>query len=103
MELTITARHFRIQEDLKMYVEDKVQRLNRFYGEILDLEVVLGWEKITRYCEFRIKVNGKQIVVKEITDDIRKSFDLALDKAERQLKRYKEKNRSSQKEKAVSA
>ncbi|MCB9087421.1 MAG: HPF/RaiA family ribosome-associated protein [Calditrichae bacterium] len=35
---------------------------------------------------------NKQIVIKESAEEIRKSFDLALGKAQRQIKRYKDKN-----------
>lgn len=101
MNLTITARRFKLKDDLKAYVEEKVKKLGRFYDNILDVEVVLGWEKISRYTELRISVNNKQIVVKEVSDEMRKSFDLALDRAERQLKKYKEKLRTPTKEKLV--
>lgn len=101
MNLTITARHFKLKEDLKHYVESKVQKLDKFYDGIVDVEVVLGWEKLIRYTELRINVNSKQIVLKEESDEMRKSFDLALDRAERQLKRHKEKQRRPGKPKTV--
>ncbi|GAB4381236.1 MAG: hypothetical protein Kow0042_31680 [Calditrichia bacterium] len=103
MNLTITARHFKMKDDLRKYVEEKVMKLDRFYDGIIDLEVILGWEKLTRYAEFRINVHNKQIIIKEVSDEIKKSFNLALDKAERQLKRYKEKSRNPNKARAVSA
>lgn len=101
MNLSITARHFKLKDDLKNYVEDKIKKLDRFYDNILDVEVVLGWEKLNRYAELRIRVYNKQIVIKEVSDEIRKSFDLALDRAERQLKKYKEKLRQPAKPKSV--
>ncbi|MBN2367189.1 MAG: ribosome-associated translation inhibitor RaiA [Calditrichaeota bacterium] len=102
MNFTITARHFKMKEDLKDYVEAKVKKLDRFYDNILDMDVILGWEKLNRYTEIRINVNNKQIVIKEMSDEIRKSFDTALERAERQLKRYKDKRRKPTKVKAVS-
>jgi putative sigma-54 modulation protein len=101
MNFNITARHFRLKDDLKNYVEEKVKKLDRYYDNILEVEVVLGWEKLNRYTELRIKVYNKQIVIKEVSDEIRKSFDLALDRAERQLKKYKEKLRNPAKSKIV--
>ncbi|MEJ2050793.1 MAG: ribosome-associated translation inhibitor RaiA [Calditrichota bacterium] len=91
MNCTITARHFKLTEVLKNYVEGKAQKLERYYDNILDMDIILGWEKMNRYTELRINVNNKQIVIKEVSEEIRKSFDLALDRAERQLKRHKEK------------
>lgn len=103
MNFTITARHFKLPENLKSYVQGKIARLNRYYDGIIDLEVILGWEKLQRYAELRINVNNKHIVVKETSDDIRKSFDFALDNAERQLKRYKEKVKNKDVDKIHSA
>jgi len=103
MNFSITARHFKLQDDLKEYVEEKVKKLDRYHENILDVDVVLGWEKLNRYTEFRISVYNKQIVIKEISDEIRKSFDLALDRAERQLKRYKEKLKKPSKSKTLLA
>ncbi len=101
MNFNITARRFKLKDDLKNYVEEKAKKLDRYYDNILDLEIILGWEKLNRYTEMRINVYNKQIVIKEVSDEIRKSFDLALDRAERQLKKYKEKLRNPSKSKAV--
>ena len=102
MNFKITARHFKLQDDLRAYVEEKIKKLERFYDNILDIDVVLGWEKLNRYTELRIAVYNKQIVIKEVSDEIYKSFDLALDRAERQLKKHKEKLRKPSKAKTVS-
>jgi putative sigma-54 modulation protein len=99
MNFNITARRFKLKDDLRNYVEEKAKRLDRFYDHILDIEVILGWEKLNRYTEMRINVYNKQIVIKEVSDEIRKSFDLALNRAERQLKRYKEKLKTNSKSK----
>jgi putative sigma-54 modulation protein len=102
MNFKITARHFKMKDDLKNYVEEKIKKLDRFYDNILDIDVILGWEKLNRYAELRINVFNKQIVIKEMSDEIRKSFDLALERAERQLKRYKDKLRKPAKPKVAS-
>jgi putative sigma-54 modulation protein len=101
MNFNITARHFKLNDDLREYVEAKARKLDRFHENILDIDVILGWEKLNRYSELRIKVSNKKIVVKEVSDDIRKSFDFALDRAERQIKKYKEKLRNTSKPKAA--
>ncbi len=103
MNLTITARHFKLKDDLRAYVEEKSRKLTRFFDGIIDMEVILGWEKQTRYVEMIIKVHKDRIVIKETTEDLRKSFDLVLDKAERQLKKHKEKLRDIEKDKITSA
>jgi len=98
MNFSITARHFKLKDDLREYITSKSNKLSRYYDGIIDTEVILGWEKNTRLCELKINVNNKQIVLKEDSEDLRKSFDIAIDKAERQLKRYKSKARSVEKD-----
>lgn len=98
MNLVITARHFKLKDDLRDYIEEKCSKLKRYHDGILDVEVILGWEKLSRYTEIIIKAGGKPIILKEYEDELRKSFDLALDKAERQLKRVKEKTRTTEKD-----
>lgn len=97
MNLIITARRFKLKDDLRDYVKEKAGKLSRYYDGILKVEVILGWEKLMRIAELKINVNGKQIVIKETSDELRKSFDLALDRAERQLKRYKSKVKTTEK------
>ncbi|MCB0264849.1 MAG: ribosome-associated translation inhibitor RaiA [Calditrichia bacterium] len=103
MNLAITARKFKLQDDLRSYIEEKSQKLSRFYENIIDTEVILGWEKQQRYVELKIKVDHSMIVVKEYSEDLRKSFDLLLDKAERQLKRHKAKRGAKEKDIIYSA
>lgn len=91
MHLTITARHFKLQDELKNYINHKVSKLRRIYDGIVDLEVVLGWEKLSRYTEFKINVDNGTIVIRENSEELRKSFDKALDRALRQVKRHKDK------------
>lgn len=103
MNFTITARHFKLSEELKQYIEEKIHKLNRFHDGILGAEVLLGFEKQQKYVELKVNVNNKQIVLKEESEDFRKSFDIVKDKAERQLKRHKAKTRKGEKDIIVSA
>lgn len=103
MNLTITARRFKLPDDLKSYIEEKANKLNRYFDGIINMEIILGWEKLSRFVEILVDVNNKKIVVKEKSDDLRKSFDIALDRTERQLKKYKQKLKTNEKDKIHSA
>lgn len=98
MKTTITARHFQLEEELHDYMLSKLERLNRFSDNITSAELILGWEKQIRYAELKLGLSSSTIVVKEESEDLRKSFDLLMDKAERQLKKYKDKRRSNEKD-----
>jgi putative sigma-54 modulation protein len=91
MNINITARHFKAPESLKDFTKKEVARLKKYYDGIIEGEVILSWEKLTQIAEVKLKVYGQTLAAKEKSDDIRKSITLAVDKLERQLKKYKEK------------
>lgn len=98
MNLNITARRFKLKDDLREYVKEKAEKLNKFHDGIMKIEVILAWEKLTRIVELKINASGKLIIIKETSDELRKSFDLALDRAERQLKKHKSKIKTVEKD-----
>ncbi len=100
MRIKFTARHFKAPERLKNYSEKKVARLKRYYDGIINGEIILDYEKINQIAEIAIDVYGQRLVAVEKSDDIFKSIDLAVDKLERQLKKYKEKLRDHSNTKA---
>ncbi|MDZ7289942.1 MAG: ribosome-associated translation inhibitor RaiA [candidate division KSB1 bacterium] len=89
MNITITARHFKAPEPLKDFTRKEVARLKKYYDGIIEGEVILSWEKLTQIAEIKLKVYGQMLTAKEKSEDIHKSITLAVDKLERQLKRYK--------------
>ena len=101
MRVTITARRFKLSDDLKAYAEHEVSRLQKYYENIIDMEVVLSWEKKDRIAEINGGVNGTKLSAHERSEDMRKSIDRAVVKLERQLKKYKNRRREFEHEKIV--
>jgi len=101
MNLSITARGYKAPDRLKKYITEKLDRKKRVYEGVIETDVVLSYEKQTQVAEFKVKLYNKAIIVREKTDDIFKSIDLALDNAERQIKRYKERRRTHDSKKIV--
>lgn len=93
MRINITARHFKLSESLKSYIEKEVFRLKKYYESIIDTEIILSWEKKDRIAEINISVYGTVLTAHERSGDMRKSVDGAVDKLERRLKKYKDKIR----------
>jgi putative sigma-54 modulation protein len=101
MNLTITARGYKAPERLKKYITEKLDRKNRLFEEVLDFEVILSYEKLTQVAEFKIQVNNRLIVAREKSEDIFKSIDMAMDTSERQIKRFKDKQRDHDNKKII--
>ncbi len=102
MRLNLTCRHFKCTPKLRNFVEGEAWRLKRYYDGIIDCEVILDHEKAAvEVAEIVLKVYGQRLTVVEKSEDMKKSVALAIDKLERQLKRYKEKLRQRPRERAT--
>ncbi len=98
MRIEFTARHFKPSQRLKEFAQEEVQRLKKYYDGIIETEIILDYERQDQIAEIIIKVNGQRMTVVERTDDMYKSISFAVDKLERKLRRYKEKQRQFDKE-----
>lgn len=95
MQISITFRHMDASEFLQNYTSEKLRHLLARYvaGQDVDAQVVFTVENIRHHANFTILVNGLTIKAQEIRDDMRAAVDLALDKVERQLRKYKDRIR----------
>lgn len=91
MRISFTARHYKPSDRLKEYAQNEVLRLEKFYDGIISCDIVLDYQKEIQIAELVLTVYGQQLTVVEKSEDIYKSIDKAVEKMERQLKRYKEK------------
>lgn len=91
MKIRITSRHQKLAPKLREYVEEKLDRLERYYDRIIDCEVIMDKEKTAEKVEVNIKVYSATINVKAKDADLTKAIDLCMDKLEIQLKKFKAK------------
>ncbi len=92
MQFHFTARKFKAHATLKAHAADAVSRLPRYYDGIVRGDVVLGFERplnSVKWAEVTIHVHGNVLTAREQSEDFIKSIDLALQKLERQLSKYK--------------
>ncbi len=104
MNVSITARGYKAPDRLKAYLVEKLKRLERFEERILGLDTILSYEKLDQVVEFKLQLNNKKIqpiIIKEKSEDIFKSIDLAVDNLERQIIKHKEKIKSHDNKKIV--
>ncbi len=91
MRINFTARHYKSSPRLKEYAQNEVSRLEKFYDGIISCDIILDYQKDIQIAELNLTVYGQTLTVIEKSDDIYKSIDMAVQKMERKLKRYKEK------------
>ena len=101
MNIAITARGYKAPERLKNYIYEKLNRINRFSDIIMDSEAILSYEKQDQIIELSVKLKHKVIRIKEKSEDIFKSVDLAIDNLELQIAKAKDKMKDHSKTKMV--
>lgn len=89
MQVKVTARHFKLSEELKEYAENEIQKLTKYYDDIIDSEIIMWWENKDRIAEVNLSVYNKIISVHKRSDNMVKSIDMCIHKLKRQLKKYK--------------
>lgn len=94
MNIEITSRHYDASPKVREYVIEELGRLEKFNHLITSVRVILEKAKEGETVEITVHVSGKDLVSSESSDDIIKSIDLAVDKMERQLKKFKGKRYS---------
>jgi len=101
MQVNITARHYKAPQRLKDFATKKVSKLEKYFDGIIDCDVLLDYEKKIQVADISLKVYGQKLQVVEKTEDIYKSIEFAVDKLERQLKKYKGKLRKHDNQKVT--
>jgi len=92
MKVKIEERHMEQSDPLRKYAISKAESLQKFFDGIISVEVTMDVEKERRLVTvFTHLINKKVLKASAESDDMYVSIDSAMDKLERQLKKFKEK------------
>jgi putative sigma-54 modulation protein len=91
MKITITGRNIELTEGLKSAVEEKLNKLDRYFTPDTDAQVTLSVEKDRQKVEVTIPTKGHIIRSEQVSNDMYISIDLAEEAIERQLLKYRTK------------
>ncbi len=92
----ITGRHMDVTEALRDYAEKKLERLQRYYNRISEIELVMDGDGPETAHEIELIVtvdHHSPFIIREAGADMYASLDTAVDRMERQLTRFKERTR----------
>lgn len=91
MNLSISGQHVEITDAIRSFINDKLQRIERHFDQLIDVEVVLHVEKIRHRAEAKLNVSGTTLFAESTEDDMYKAIDSLMDKLDKQVLRYKDK------------
>ena len=98
MDITVTFRHIEPTESLKIYAEDKLSKIDKYFDFPIEAHIVLEVQKFRRVADVTLSVNGTMIKAVEETEDMYSAIDQVMDKIEKQVKRHRDKIRNKRPE-----
>jgi len=98
MQLNITARHLKLTPAINEYVQKKLAKARRFLDHLIWAQVILDVSKNRHLAEIVLHTSGRTFTAKEEGADLYSAIDLASDKLDEQLRRFKEKRRNKRTE-----
>ena len=90
MDIRVTARRIEIHDQLKDYIDAKVSKLTRIYPGLIEASVVVEQDRYQFVTELSVHSKPFDIFSRSQHQDVKQSILSAVRKAERQLRRHKE-------------
>lgn len=87
--VTVTGRHVQVTDAMKQYAIDKISKIERYNDRIIDVQITMDIIKLDHIVDIVMKVNHTLIKSHAATNDMYASVNIACQKLERQLRRYK--------------
>ena len=90
MNLHLSGHHVEITPAIREYVAAKLERINRHFDHVIDVNVIMTVEKLDQKIEANVHLSGKDIHVQVNNADMYAAIDQLIDKLDRQVIRHKE-------------
>jgi putative sigma-54 modulation protein len=91
MQINVSGHHIEVTGALHGYVENKLNRLERHFDRITQMDVILSVEKQRQKAEATIRIAGGEVYADAESEDLYAAIDMLTDKLDRQLIKQKEK------------
>lgn len=91
MQINISGHHVEVTDALREYVHNKVQKLERHFDNITNVQVTLTVEKMVQKAEATVHASGAELHANADDENMYAAIDGLTDKLDRQLIKHKEK------------
>ena len=91
MQINVTGHHVELTDALRNIINEKFERLERHFDNVIDVHVVLTVEKLQQKAEATMLVSGNRIHAEASNTDMYAAIDAMIDKLDRQVVKHKEK------------
>ena len=90
MQILITGRNLEITDDIRDYVEKKIEKAETFLSGIIEANVVLDLHRHRYIAEVTLMARRATFHAQSETENVFASIDAVVDKIDNQTRRYKE-------------
>ncbi|MBR4786789.1 MAG: ribosome-associated translation inhibitor RaiA [Bacteroidales bacterium] len=98
MTINISSVHFKTDQKLEDFINEKVEKLNKVHDGIIGSEVTLKLENTeapeNKTADIRIKIRGNDAIASKTAKSFEEATDLAVDALKKQLQKIKEKEQT---------
>ena len=95
MKVNINAVHFKTDQKLEYFIQERVDRLTNYYDGILGSDVHLKIDNNgnpeNKIAEIRVMIKGYDLYAKKQCKSFEEATDTAVDALRKQLKKHKDK------------
>lgn len=91
MNVQVSGHHVEVTQPIRDYVLSKLERVQRHFDQVIDINVILSVQKLRQKSEITVHMRGKDIHVECDDEDMYAAIDLMMDKLDRQIIKHKQK------------
>lgn len=91
MQINITGHQLDVTEALRNYIDEKFTKLERHFDKIISAQVIMSVEKLNQKIDTTLMLAGGEVVASAENTDMYTAIDALVDKLDRQLIKFKEK------------
>ena len=91
MNYIISGKNIEVTDALKQAIYEKLERIEKFFGEDTAAQVTLSVDKDRQKIEVTIPLKGHSIRAEQASDNMYVSIDLVEEVIERQIRKYRKK------------
>lgn len=98
MTINISSVHFKADQKLEDFINEKVEKLNKVHDGIMSAEITLKLENTdtaeNKTVDIRMQIKGNDAIASKTAKSFEEATDLAVDALKKQLLKVKEKERA---------
>jgi len=91
MQILTTTRHCELDPGVRLHAQQRLEKLGKFARDIREAHLTVTAERYRHSAEIKLRLHHHELVSREESTEPKVAIDLAADRLEQQLRRFKEK------------